>query len=142
MPLEIREQPGAAEVFASLRDRDIRVVLNTGYDRATAEGLLEKLGWRIGDQIDDLVTASDVQGGHPGPDMIHHAMRSRVIRESRRMIKIGDSQVDIDEGRNADCGMTIGITTGAHDRTQLAASGATAIIDRLSDLPAKIGLAG
>ena len=36
--LAVTEQPGTSRVFAALRERGIRAVLNTGYDRATAEG--------------------------------------------------------------------------------------------------------
>ena len=39
--LNVTEQPAASEVFANLRERGIKVVLNTGYDRATAEGLIK-----------------------------------------------------------------------------------------------------
>ncbi|OYP31630.1 phosphonatase-like hydrolase [Rhodopirellula sp. MGV] len=137
--LDVREQPGASELFAELHSRGIKVVLNTGYDRATAQSLIDKLGWKVGDQIDALVTASDVTHGRPGPDMIHKAMELTGVAEPSHVAKIGDSEIDIEEGKNAACGMTFGITTGAQTATQLASANPTAILNRLADLIDAIG---
>lgn len=132
--LDVCEQPGATALFGELRRRDIKIVLNTGYDRSTAEGLLDKLGWRAAREFDALVTASDVANGRPAPDMIQEAMKLTGVSLSANVAKIGDSQIDIAEGQNADCGMTLGITTGAQTEAQLAASNPTAIIHCLADL--------
>ncbi len=133
--LAVREQPGASQVFATLRNRGIRVVLNTGYDRSTAVDLVKKIGWKVGQEIDGLVTASDVSRGRPAPDLIFLAMEQLGIRSAAAVAKIGDSQIDIEEGKNAGCGMTFGITTGAQDERQLRASNPTAIIRGLDELP-------
>ena len=132
--LEVNEQPGASELFAKLHERGIQVVLNTGYDRPTAEGLVDKIGWTIGNEIDGLVTATDVVEGRPGPGMIHKAMELTGVTDSKSVIKVGDSQIDIEEGKNADCGMTFGITTGAQTESQLLLEQPTAVIHALSDL--------
>jgi len=139
--LQVREQPGASELFAALHQRGVKVVLNTGYDRATAEGLLRKLGWEIGHHIDALVTASDVSHGRPAPDMIDKAMAMTGVRNREAVAKVGDSQIDIEEGQNAGCGMTLGITTGAQSAAQLRASQPTAVIDRLPELLACLAAA-
>ena len=117
--LDVKEQPGASETFSKLRRHGIKVVLNTGYDRATAESLIQKIGWVVGTDIDGLVTASDVENGRPAPDMIHLAMRQTNIKSCQAVAKIGDSAIDIEEGQNAGCGMTFGVTTGAQTESQL-----------------------
>ncbi len=132
--LEVREQPGASEVFTELRKRGIKVALNTGYDRATAQGLVEKIGWKVGVDFDALITASDVLHSRPAPDMILKAMEMLGVSESCRVAKVGDSQIDIEEGKNAGCGMTFGITTGAQSEKQLRDSSPTAVIGCLSEL--------
>jgi phosphonatase-like hydrolase len=132
--LNVTEQPAASEVFANLRERGIKVVLNTGYDRATAEGLINKIGWLIGPDIDALVTASDVTHGRPGPDMIHRAMELTGVSVAENVVKVGDSEIDIEEGKNAGCGMTFGITTGAQLESQLQQSEPTAVIASLREL--------
>lgn len=132
--LDVQQQPGAAELFSALHERGIKVVLNTGYDRTTAEGLVNKLEWTIGEQIDGLVTASDVEHGRPGPDMIYLAMKQTGVESSSNVAKVGDSQIDIEEGKNANCRFTFGITTGAQSRLLLEELNPTAVLDSLSQL--------
>ena len=125
---------GAEKVFASLRSMGIKVVLNTGYNRVTAEGLLNTLGWKVGDQIDLLVTASDVLHNRPMPDMILFAKNALCISDCNKIVKIGDSCIDIEEGKNARCLFSIGITTGAQTSTQLMTAKPDFIIDELESL--------
>jgi phosphonatase-like hydrolase len=132
--LKVTEQQGTSDVFAALRDRGIRGVLNTGYDRATAEGLVAKIGWHIGDDIDGLVTASDVENGRPAPDMILRAMADHDVESSEDVAKIGDSAIDIEKGKNASCGMTFGVTTGAQTESQLRAAAPTHVVNSLEQM--------
>lgn len=131
---EILPQPNALALFSALKDRNILVVLNTGYDRSTASSILEKLGWKEGIEFDALVTASDVSANRPYPDMIEFAMKRFDILDSTSVVKIGDSTIDIEEGQNAGCGLSIGITTGAHTAAQLQAAKPDQIINNLIDL--------
>ncbi|MGB0598724.1 MAG: phosphonatase-like hydrolase [Rubripirellula sp.] len=130
--LDVKEQPGASETFAKLRQHGINVVLNTGYDRATAERLIAKIGWAVGKDIDGLVTASDVVNGRPAPDMIRLAMTQAGVKSSEEVAKIGDSGVDIEEGKTAECGLTFGITTGAQTEAQLRTANPTHIVSSLA----------
>ena len=132
--LNVKEQPGTSETFARLRQHGIKVVLNTGYDRATAEGLVAKIGWVVGKDIDGLVTASDVENGRPGPDMIRLAMKQTGVAASVEVAKIGDSGIDIEEGKNAECGLTFGITTGAQTEAQLRTADPTHIVNSLAEM--------
>ncbi|WP_462222202.1 HAD-IA family hydrolase [Ferruginibacter sp.] len=131
---ELKPQPAAEETFQLLRDRNILVVLNTGYNEKTAVGILEKLRWETGQQIDGLITASDVQNNRPNPDMILLSMQKFGIENANDVVKVGDSIIDIEEGKNAGCSITIGITTGAHTYQQLASANPNKIINNLSEL--------
>ncbi len=111
---ELKPQPGANVLFEVLHARQIDVVLNTGYNSITANAILQKLGWQVGVQIDAIITASDVKHNRPQPDMILLAMDQLGITNPEEVVKVGDSAIDIEEGKNAGCGLTIGITTGAH----------------------------
>ncbi|MCI5080141.1 MAG: phosphonatase-like hydrolase [Saprospiraceae bacterium] len=133
--LDVCPFEGTTEVFQTLRDQQIKVVLNTGYGRATAEFLLEKLQWKIGDQIDLLVTADDVQNGRPAPDMILIAMEKWNMTSADQVLKVGDSIIDIEEGKNAGCGITVGVSTGAHTVAQLNQAQPDHIIDSLREIP-------
>ncbi len=129
--LDVVEQSGATEVFDRLHQEGVYVVLNTGYDRTTAESLVAKIGWQVGTDIDALVTASDVENGRPNPDMILKAMAITGVESPAVVAKVGDSQIDILEGKNAHCGITIGITTGSQTAEQLEAANPTKVVDDL-----------
>jgi phosphonatase-like hydrolase len=131
---ELKPQPGAQETFDALRAKNILVVLNTGYDENTAVNILEKLRWETSKQIDGLITASDVQNNRPNPDMILLAMQKFGIDNASEVIKVGDSVIDIEEGKNAGCSLSIGITTGAHTYEQLSSANPDHIINNLQEL--------
>lgn len=137
--LAVQPEAGAEKVFAALKAAGIHVALNTGYDSKTARSLLVKLGWVEGQQIDLLVTASDVPNNRPKPDMIQFAMHHFGITDGAQVVKVGDSAIDIEEGQNAGCGLSIGVTTGAHTREQLAAAHPNFIINGLVELLAIVG---
>jgi phosphonatase-like hydrolase len=132
--LEVAPIEGAEQLFKALKEKNILIVLNTGYDAQTAKSLLKKLHWQEGKEIDGLITASDVANNRPMPDMILLAMKKFGISSAREVAKVGDSTIDIEEGRNAGCAMSIGITTGAHTREQLESAKPDYIINSLLEL--------
>jgi phosphonatase-like hydrolase len=131
---EILPQDNAVTLFEALRQKKIRVVLNTGYNRQTAQSLIAKLGWKQGETFDDLITAADVRQSRPHPDMIQLAMQRAGITDAREVAKVGDSVIDIEEGMNAGASLNIGITTGAHTREQLESAKPNYIIDNLIEV--------
>ncbi len=132
--IRILPQPNALELFRILKERNIKVVLNTGYNAETAELLIEKLGWKKGVEFDSLITSSDVENNRPDPEMIDLAMDIYGIQDAGEVVKVGDSIIDIEEGQNAGCGLNIGITTGAHTFLQLQSASPDFIINDLVEL--------
>jgi len=132
--LSILPQKNASELFTALKERNILVVLDTGYDRQTAQTIIDKLEWEESIDFDLFVTASEVEKNRPDPDMILFAMKKFDIADGKNVVKVGDSAIDIEEGQNAGCGLSIGITTGAHTREQLQAANPDYIIDNLIEL--------
>jgi len=132
--IEIKPQPGAEVLFQELKNRQVKVVLNTGYNKATATAILQKLNWIEGQHYDALITATDVTQNRPHPDMIELAMQQLQITDSMQVVKVGDSIIDIEEGKNAHCKYSIGITTGAHTQQQLLSANPDFVIDHLSEL--------
>lgn len=131
---EILPQNNATNLFTALKEKNILSVLNTGYDRVTAQSIIDKLGWKEGIDFDGLVTASDVSRNRPNPDMIVFAMERFNVAEGVAVVKVGDSIIDIEEGQNASCGLSIGITTGAHTLAQLQSANPDTVINDLIDL--------
>lgn len=132
--LDVKPLPDVERTFKELKERNIKVVLNTGYNRKTAESLIAKLGWNNLNQFDLLITASDVNKNRPQPDMILLAMSQLGISDPGKVVKVGDSAVDIQEGQNAKCGLSIGVTSGAHTPEQLEKANPDYIIDNLFEL--------
>ena len=132
--LDVKPLPDVERTFKHLKERNIKVVLNTGYNRKTAESLIVKLGWEESNQFDLLITASDVNNNRPRPDMILLAMSKLNILDPKKVLKVGDSTVDIQEGQNAECLLSIGITSGAHTREQLREADPDFIIDNVAEL--------
>ena len=136
---EILPQDNAEDLFRQLKQKNILVILNTGYNRETAQSLLTKLGWEKGVQYDGLVTATDVDQNRPDPDMVWLAMEQFGITDAHEVAKVGDSIIDIEEGKNAGCGLSIGITTGAHTFEQLLSAKPDHIINNLLELLPLLG---
>lgn len=132
--LEVKPVKGVERVLLNLRQKGIIVVLNTGYNRQVAEKLLEKLMWDKNVHYDMLVTASDVEKGRPHPEMIQKAMKAFDITDSTVVLKAGDSAIDIEEGKNANCGVTVGVLSGAQTREQLEEQNPDYILLSLNEL--------
>lgn len=133
---DIKAFDGMEDFFTELHDNGIKIVLNTGYDFKTATKLMNRLEWRVGKQVDALITSDDVVNGRPHPEMINMAMELFGIENAAQVLKAGDSEIDIIEGRNSGCGLTIGVLSGAQTREQLELAQPDYILDSLTGLKA------
>lgn len=131
----IKPISGVPELFKWLKKQGIAIVLNTGYNRVTAEQLMHKLDWQVGRDVDALITADDVKQGRPYADMINKAMEICGIKDSQEVLKAGDSAIDIEEGKNANCALTIGVLSGAQNTQQLQQASPDYILASLAELP-------
>lgn len=129
---EIAPLPNVEETFSALREAGIKIALNTGFSRDIADVIIDRLGWK--DKIDCLVASDEVENGRPYPDMIRKIMAELHIDSAEKLAKVGDTEVDINEGINAGCKYVIGITTGAFTREGLLAYNPTHVIDNLSEV--------
>lgn len=120
--------------YPSFAIAGVKIAFNTGYERRTAEQLMGRLKWVVGRDIDAMITASDVAKGRPHPDAIIKAMADLGILEPTEVLKAGDSAIDIEEGKNANCSITVGVLSGAQNRSQLEAANPTYILDSVVDL--------
>jgi phosphoglycolate phosphatase-like HAD superfamily hydrolase len=60
------------------------------------------------------------------------------VEDTSEVMKVGDTEVDVSEGRNAHCGVVVSVTTGAYSREQLQNYQPDFIIDSLSEIPSLI----
>lgn len=132
--LDVFPIQGVEEVMIELISKGVIVVLNTGYNSKVANTLIDKLNWKKGVHYDALITADNVVNGRPNPDMIEHAMREFNIEDASKVLKAGDSAIDIEEGKNACCGVTVGVLSGAQTKEQIESMDPTYIMDSLASL--------
>lgn len=124
---------GVKSILPHLRKQDIKVAFNTGYKREMALYLIEKIGIEVGNDIDCLAASDDVSRGRPYPDMINLICEKLNI-PADQAVKIGDSRIDIEEGKQAGVSLTIGVTTGAQTRAELQEATPDHIIDDMQEL--------
>jgi phosphonatase-like hydrolase len=130
----LRPLPGVETTFTYLRKRGIKVATDTGFDATINNMVMERLNWP-GRLTDLAVCSSDVPLGRPAPYMIFYAMQRLGIFDVRRVMKIGDSPADLEEGYNAGCGEVIGVLSGAHTVATLGPTYHTRLLDSVADLP-------
>jgi phosphonatase-like hydrolase len=129
---EVGEVPGALVMIRALRARGVRVCLTTGFAPSTRDALLDVLGWR--DEIDLALSPADVGRGRPAPDLILGAMDRLGVDDPEAVAVVGDTVSDLEAGSRAGAGAVIGVLSGAHDESALAAAPHTAIIADITEL--------
>ncbi len=138
----VREVSGSEQTFRALKQAGIKVALDTGFDRAITQTILDRLGWSGSPLIDATVCSDEVPRGRPHPDMIQELMRRLGIDDPAKVAKVGDTPADLQEGKNAGCGLIVGVTEGTHTREQLEHHPHTQLIASVSELPVILHLAG
>ena len=150
---------GTVEAVRALRDMGIKIGSTTGYTSQMMERVLpaaEKGGY-----VPDCVVTPDIAGAaRPTPFMLFECMRQLNVYPPKHVVKVGDTTVDMQEGKNAGA-FSIGILTGSNllgltpeeyaampaeelaRRKQAATSryleaGGDLVIDSIRELPAAI----
>ncbi|ERT07458.1 haloacid dehalogenase-like hydrolase family protein [Lyngbya aestuarii BL J] len=122
---------GCLELFHGLKQQRIKIALNTGFYRTVTNIILHRLGWNQGLNSDYVgsddtiiqvsVTPDEIYNneGRPAPYMIQKAMYKLGIKDSKKVIHIGDTPVDLAAGMNANCLLSLAVTNGTHTREKL-----------------------
>ncbi|MBL7697532.1 MAG: HAD hydrolase-like protein [Chitinophagaceae bacterium] len=131
---EVKPAPGTENILVWLKERGIRVAMNTGFPRQIADVIVDRFQWVEKNLVDEYIASDEVEHGRPFPDMIERLMQSGGITDSKEVVKVGDTEVDINEGKNAGCGVVVAITSGAFTRNQLEQYKPDHIIDSLEEL--------
>jgi len=118
------------ELFNSLREKNIKIALNTGYSKEIQGAIIDKL--RMGEFIDTYISSEEVKYGRPYPYMIYHLMEKCGIQNPKSVIKFGDTKNDILEGLNAQCLASVGVLSGADEEKHI--NGGDLILDSVMDI--------
>lgn len=154
---------GVEETVKWLRDSGIVIGSTTGYTTK----IMKKVCKRAAKDgyVPDYVVTPDITGnGRPEPFMIYENMRLADVYPADRVVKVGDTVMDILEGKNAGV-WTVGVLEGSslaglslEESNKLSAeekaklyretkdiyieTGADFVIDKLSELPSVIETLG
>ena len=131
----IQVLPGVAETFAWLHSRQVKIAINTGFDRAITTLILQTAGWDPA-VVQAVVCGDDVAQGRPAPYLIFHAMENLCVTDVRRVAVVGDTVLDLQAGWNAGVRWNIGVWSGAHAREKLEQAPHTHLFAGVADLPA------
>jgi len=156
--------PGLIETVAQLREKGIKIGSTTGYTRPMMD-IVAPLAEKAGYSPDCLVCPEDVDGrGRPYPYMIWRNLEQLGAANIGEVMKIGDTDADINEGKAAGC-LSIGVIAGssmlglteselmgvdvkrreelfAGTRQKYFDAGADFVIDQIKDLPMLITMIG
>jgi len=156
--------PHVLEVVAQVRAMGIKIGSTTGYTRQMMD-VVAPLAKKNGYTPDYLVCPEDVGGkGRPYPNMIWRNLEHLECSTICEVLKIGDTEADIQEGKAAGC-LSVGVIIGssvlgltenefislgtgrknelfAAARQKYFASGADFVIDSICELPKLITTIG
>ncbi len=125
----------ALETFSILRQREIKVCLDTGFSKDITDVILNQLGWITNGTIDYAISSDEVRLGRPHPYMIQALMEKCGINDPKAVAKVGDTIADLEEGKNANAGLVIGVCNGAYGRNELENHPHSYLIENLGELP-------
>ena len=141
---EILPTEGCLEIFAFLKERNIKIALTTGFYRKVTDIILEKLGWLnglnneyVGNKntlIQASIASDEVPKGRPEPDMIQLAMKKMSVHDSSKVLNIGDTPSDLKSGIRASCRMSLGVTNGTHTHQQLSIHRNDGLLNNIAEL--------
>lgn len=130
----VGEKEGVSETFQKLKEKGIKVGLDTGFSRPIIQPLLARLEWGKKGLVDYSVTSDEVSRGRPYPDLILELMKQARVTDAKRVMKVGDTASDIQEGKAAGCGITVGITSGAFSAAELMKENPTHLAKTISEV--------
>lgn len=105
-----------------------RIAMATNKLRAMTLLILEHLG--VAQFFDMIVAADDLPSSKPNPECINLILENFNLTAADAVL-IGDTRTDVQTGKNASVD-TIGVTYGFGTREELEVSGATVIVDKMS----------
>ncbi|CAK0902486.1 unnamed protein product, partial [Prorocentrum cordatum] len=124
---DLREIPGTSSAFSALRERGTKVFVSTGFEQRIAEAIVSRLNWTI----DGLVAGAR----RPRPDAIFECMNRTGVVHPGRVLKVGDSVADVEEGRAAGV-LTAAVASGTQPARALRSARPDFLLGSVADLPA------
>ena len=129
----ISEIDGTTELFRHLKSKDIYIGVGSGFPMQVVQAIASQLGWLDKGLLDYVGSAEQVGVGRPNPKMILDVMEQFGITDELAVVKIGDTVVDVQEGKNAGA-WTVAVLTGSQTEAQLIAAAPDYILSSIQEL--------
>ena len=123
---------GANDIFAFLKERNIKTGIGTGLEREILESIIKHLDWDHS-MFDYIGIAHETGRNRPYPDMIFDMMTKLSLSDTGQFLKVGDTVADIEEGKNAKV-MTAVILSGTQSKEDLLNAGPDYVLHSLPDI--------
>lgn len=91
--------PGFRSIYNFCKEKEVPIVITTGYEQSTLDIILNTFH-KKNIHFDAAIASDAVGRSRPYPDMLLEACK-RVNIEPEKCIKIGDTDMDVLEGKNA-----------------------------------------
>ncbi|MDQ6420658.1 phosphonoacetaldehyde hydrolase [Paenibacillus sp. LHD-117] len=105
--------PGAVELADRLRGQGIKIGTTTGYTRPMLDLILPEAA-KLGYTPDSTVTPDEAAAGRPEPWMVYRNAEKLGLFPMESYVKVGDTEADMQEGRNAGV-WTVGVVFGGNE---------------------------
>jgi beta-phosphoglucomutase-like phosphatase (HAD superfamily) len=119
----LREVEGASGVFRWLKERGAFVAVESGFPTLVSYEVVKGMGW-LRDGLVDYWTCSELVDEE----------RRLGVRDPSEVVKVDDTAVGVEEGRNAGA-VTVGVLTGTQSRERLLAAGPDVVLPSVRELP-------
>ena len=126
------ENDEATNIFLYLKAKSIKICIGTGLERDIFESIFQHLKWD-NSLFDYIGIANEIGRSRPFPDMIFDMMNKINITDTNKILKVGDTVADIQEGKNAKV-LTAAILSGTHPESILLKEKPDFILTTLFDL--------
>jgi phosphonoacetaldehyde hydrolase len=99
---------GVVDAVTRCRQMGLKIGSSTGYTRELME-VVQESATRQGYTPDCVLCAEDAPRGRPAPYLLHEAAKRMEVYPMWSVVKVDDTSVGIEAGRNAGC-WTVGVT--------------------------------
>ncbi len=123
---------GAREIFNLLKKANIKIGIGSGLPLTFMHQLLAQLNWEPS-TFDYIGSSDELAAGRPDPIMILDAKKQLNLDTKATILKIGDTIVDVQEGKNANV-LTAMVQTGTQSTDALDSLTPDYILDSVKDL--------
>ena len=109
-PSRTKVYPGAAELLSSLKDKGLKTAIVTNRNKALAVDIMEEFG--LNSHIDAVIGDGDGLPLKPDPAVIEEVCRRFEVKPAEAVM-VGDTDIDVETGRNAGAGTVLVTHKGA-----------------------------